>query len=319
MKQILFHSNQLGLRGTEVALYDYAHYNETLLSNQSFICASKHGDIGAIKKFQKRFTDIFLYDTFSEVQAYVDVNKIEYAYFIKAGDNDGKVLKNCKNLIHAVFQHDQPHGDKYVYVSEWLAKKMGHPEDYIPHIVWLPEPISDYQEVLGIPNNAIVYGRYGGYNEFDIPFVHEAIWECVNRDKERYFLFMNTKPFCADHPQIIHVNSTTNLQGKSNFINTCDFMIHARYQGESFGLACAEFLFHGKPIITYSDSPDQHHYDMVSRTIKNLHRCHFYSTKADLKVFPEPCYKLGGPDVSICVKDFTPGIVMERFDKIFLQ
>ena len=33
MKKIAFHSNQLGIRGTEVALYDYAHFNETILKN----------------------------------------------------------------------------------------------------------------------------------------------------------------------------------------------------------------------------------------------------------------------------------------------
>ena len=34
MKNVAFHSNQLGIRGTEVALYDYALYNETILPQQ---------------------------------------------------------------------------------------------------------------------------------------------------------------------------------------------------------------------------------------------------------------------------------------------
>ena len=35
MKTVAFLSNKLTLRGTEVAIYDYAHYNETLLGNKS--------------------------------------------------------------------------------------------------------------------------------------------------------------------------------------------------------------------------------------------------------------------------------------------
>ena len=33
MKSVAFHSNQLGIRGTEVALYDYARYNEEISGN----------------------------------------------------------------------------------------------------------------------------------------------------------------------------------------------------------------------------------------------------------------------------------------------
>lgn len=37
MKTIALLSNKLTLRGTEVSLYDYAYYNETLLNNKSII------------------------------------------------------------------------------------------------------------------------------------------------------------------------------------------------------------------------------------------------------------------------------------------
>ena len=65
MKNIAFHSNQLGIRGTDVALYDYAHYNETILKNKSFIISDKNNDLQALKKFEDRF-DVFLYDNFEE-------------------------------------------------------------------------------------------------------------------------------------------------------------------------------------------------------------------------------------------------------------
>ncbi len=39
--KIAFHSNQLSIRGTEVVLFDYAHYNKLLLGNESFIISRK--------------------------------------------------------------------------------------------------------------------------------------------------------------------------------------------------------------------------------------------------------------------------------------
>jgi len=42
MKKIAFHSNQLSIRGTEVALYQYAKYNEEILGNKSVIFLLKN-------------------------------------------------------------------------------------------------------------------------------------------------------------------------------------------------------------------------------------------------------------------------------------
>jgi hypothetical protein len=65
MKTIAFHSNQLGIRGTEVALYDYAHYNEEILRNKSYIISSAKADLATLKKFEKRF-EVFLYEDFKD-------------------------------------------------------------------------------------------------------------------------------------------------------------------------------------------------------------------------------------------------------------
>jgi hypothetical protein len=48
MKTIAFLSNKLTLRGTEVALYDYADYNEKILGNKSVIITR---DYEIIKNF----------------------------------------------------------------------------------------------------------------------------------------------------------------------------------------------------------------------------------------------------------------------------
>ena len=41
-------------------------------------------------------------------------------------------------------------------------------------------------------------------------------------------------------------------------------MIHARTRGETFGLSVAEFSFHNKPVITYGQSPERNHLDLLN-------------------------------------------------------
>ena len=53
--KIAFYSNQLCLRGTEIALYSYADYNEKLLGNESIIVSQPSRDLTALPKFKNRF------------------------------------------------------------------------------------------------------------------------------------------------------------------------------------------------------------------------------------------------------------------------
>ena len=55
MVNIGFLANHLGLRGSEIALYDYAYYNQTILKNKSFIFYDKmndNNDEQVIEKFK---------------------------------------------------------------------------------------------------------------------------------------------------------------------------------------------------------------------------------------------------------------------------
>ena len=59
---------------------------------------------------------------------------------------------------------------------------------------------------------------------------------------------------------------------KAKFLATCDAMIHARDTGETFGLAVAEFAVLGKPVITFAQSKEQAHLEMLgsqARLYKN--------------------------------------------------
>jgi hypothetical protein len=314
MKNILFHSNQLCIRGCEVALYDYTHYNEVILENKSFIISKKNSDMGALKKFQNRF-EVYLYEDFNEIETLIQKNKIDFTYFIKAGDLDGKITKSSKNLIHAVFQHYNPHGDKYAYISKWLAETVGNnPNDYIPFIVDLPEKNLNLRNKLNIPEESIIFGRHGGYDEFNISYAKKAIIDSLNERDDIYFVFMNTRPF-VNHERVKYVNSTFDLQNKSNFIGMCDSMIHGRQLGESFGLAIAEFLFHDKPVISCVEGIDKCHHSMLKDRglwYSSYEECKHLILNFKKNNYPSNYFKS-------LVMEFNPKNVMDRFNDIFLK
>lgn len=313
MKIVAFHSNELNERGTSVAMFDYARYNEEILGNKSYIISNAKADLTALGKFKNRF-EVFLYNDFQECNSFAKEKDIEYVYYVKAGDRDGREIKGTKSLIHAVFQHKDVHGDSYMYVSKWLAEKMGMPNNYVPHMVDMPSPTRTFRDKLNISDDKIIIGRHGGYTEFDLPFVYKAISNVLQQRDDIYFVFMNTKPFMNNHPNIIHVERTFNMQHKANYIATCDYMLHARYMGESFGLALSEFLFQGKPVISWAGGQDQNHREILKD------RGILYEGEQDLTNILLNLQKetKDGSYYRELVKEFTPAKVMDIFNKMFL-
>lgn len=315
--RIAFHSEQLGVRGTEIALYDYAHYNRMLLGNDSIIISNASSDLSALDKFKKNYQTL-LYTDFREVQKWVDEYKIDAVYYIKAGANDGKLVPNAKNLVHAVFQLYHPHGDVYAYVSKWLATRMSNGSiPYVPHMVDIlrHNHDKDYREFLNIPKDATVFGYYGGPTSFNIDFAKRAVEDVAKANKNTYFIFMNVNAFC-DESNVIFLEGSADLEKKIGFINTCDACIHARNGGESFGLTIAEFSTMNKPVITtsYCTEPlnDLAHIEMLGdkaviytdyiSLVDILHNFKdIKNTKEDWNAY----------------REFTPSAVMGQFAKVF--
>jgi hypothetical protein len=310
---IAFHSNQLSLRGTEVALYDYANYNETILGNRSIIISKDisvwpYSDVKAIEKFKNRF-DVFLYKNFNEVESILNNKKIDVFYAQKAGFNDGVISKGRKTVIHSVFQYYEPHGDVYAYISNWLGDQYNSPS--VPYIVNLPKENGNLRLELGIPEGALVFGRHGGKETFDIPMAIEAVIEVANENPNIYFIFMYTDKF-IDLPNVIHLEGSSDLHYKVKFINTCNAMLHARKVGETFGLAIAEFSMRNKPVITYGGSMrDNAHISMLGdKAIK-------YKSKSDL-INILINFKNTNKDCNI-YKDYNPEKIMHIFNDVFLK
>lgn len=321
--RIIFHENQLGERGTTVAMYDYAHYAKNLLGIDPIIAYNSNNisDAKVIEKFKKEFI-VLSYEKFEDLDKLIERNNIPYFYAIKYGYNDGILSSSSTNLIHSVFSKDLSdiHGDRYAVVSEWQSLMSGGSIPYVPHMFNISNTEADLREELSIPKNAVVIGRHGGYDTFNVDFVIDSISYALNKRDDVWFLFLNTEKKIS-HPRCIYLDKTVDMIKKTMFINTCDAMIHARDYGETFGLSVLEFAAKNKLIITYDNEEYQTSHPLGGRNhlLFLQEKCYKYSSKEQLNDIFLNIEKENVFDTSFLSEKFSPKNVMKLFKERFLS
>lgn len=222
-------------------------------------------------------------------------------------------------MIHAVFKNYEPYGDVYAYVSEWLSEEMtGGAAPFVPHMIDLPNVSIDLRRELGIPKDSLVFGRYGGWDTFDIKFVKDLIAKIARSNKEIYFIFMGTQQFIKrnifrPYKNIIFLPASTELEYKVQFINTCDAYIHVRTQGESFGIAVGEFSIKNKPILTYGKSEENCHLKILGD------KALIYEDSYDLKNIILNFKDIKNDHWDCYSELYNPHSVMKKFDSVFIK
>jgi beta-1,4-mannosyl-glycoprotein beta-1,4-N-acetylglucosaminyltransferase len=314
-KNVAFWDNQLCERGTTVAMYDYAYYNQTILGNKSYIFYDKNNPNNKkeiIEKFKKHFI-VHETDDFKEVDEYLVKNNISHIYIIKSGELDSRLSKVAKNCVHCVFTCSQPHGEVYSSIAPWVQ---GNHNKYpvVPHMVNLPKNNNNMREKLNIPKNAIVFGGYGGKENFNIKFVQNVVCNIVQNNDNIYFLFANFHKFCQDLPNIIFLPMITNLHEKVEFINTCDAMLWAQKMGEVMSMSMGEFSTLNKPIICKDIGFNRGHVHILKE------KAIWYNNEKDLT----DILLNFNPEIESkkdwnAYKDYTPEKVMKIFNDIFLK
>ena len=313
---VAFHSNSMSLRGSENALWDYANLNETILGNHSVICyPSKIEDTEnpTFSKWKARFP-LVPYRTKFELTSKLKERGVDILYQIKPGPYDGFVVPGIKNCIHSMFLSDEFHGDSFAYVSRWCSKVMtGREESFVPHFVPQLESEVGLRGKLGISTKARVFGRHGGWDTFNIPFVRESVVRHARQNPEDHFVFLNTELIREGEKltNIHYLPATVDPVEKAKFLATCDAMLHARWHGETFGLAVGEFAVLGKPVITFEGSRERAHLEMLGdRALRYCNRaeleeilCSFTPRKVSGTVYEEFA---------------NPNRIMDLFRKIFL-
>ena len=95
-------------------------------------------------------------------------------------------------------------------------------------------------------------------------------------------------------------------------------MLHARREGETFGLAIAEFAAHNKPVITSRDAHDRgrarFHIDALGE------RGLFYHDKSSLLHVLQDFNRTAARQKDWrAYREFGPRPVMRQFDRVFLH
>jgi hypothetical protein len=188
-RRVCFWSDQMCERGTEVALFDYADACERHLGVSALIlydATAHNNDANAHAKFARRFGAErvrALADGWGGVDAVLRKERVSHVYAIKC-NNDRQASKapGVRTCIHCVFDAGDPYGDIYAKISPCVPG-VGVP--VVPHIVRPAHAKGpDMRKELGIPAHAIVFGRYGGYESFDVPCAREAVLEVARREEE---------------------------------------------------------------------------------------------------------------------------------------
>lgn len=327
--RVLFQCEQLSYRGTTNSIYDYAQYNQEILGNESAIVYSVSNpagiDTGSIESVVTDFKDKFQVMAYGSHEELDNIaSNFDFCYSQRAGLRHNMESKEIHPVVtstnfgvHSVFQWYDPHGDVYAYISEYLSNEIAKVHNllstppFVPYIVNLPDPQIDLKERLGVPKDKFVFGRHGGFNTFDIPFVQDAIRRIVHEHDDIIFLFLNTEQFYS-HPNIMYVEPFFDKGMMSNYITACDAMLHGRTLGESFGLSIAEFLFHNKPVLAWEGGFDRNHIQMLENynLLYNEQNC--YDMIVNMRDRPLQDYKK-------IVEPFTPVNVMNKFNEVFLN
>lgn len=251
---IAFIINDFCVRGTEAVTFAYAHYNEVLLGNKSVIVHRPDVGKGRVtpdvtQSARDMFTQRF--QVYSLPDRDIDALLAELGVDVCVVSCYGVPTYmpwSVPTVAHCVFRADLDLGSSLrVAVSNWVSKGAVR---VLPNVIDLdPSDGTDLRAELGIPPDAFVFGRHGGWETFDVPWARDVVAEVAAARPDVYFVFMHTQPFPAP-PNVKFIEGTVDRRRKRKFIDTCDAMVHARQMGETFGCAVGEFAVCGKPVVT---------------------------------------------------------------------
>jgi hypothetical protein len=318
--RVSFDGGRINERGVAVAMFDYAWHGRALLGIEPVILHDVR--VPPEPEHVKRFAGAFPtlpYASDEEMQRLIERERIDVAYFLKTRRHDSRTARACRTGVHEVFNFFNPHGDAYAYISQSVAEVMtGGRYPAVPLIVdppppnFAPQGRSNLRESLGVPADALVVGRHGAPDQFNIPFLPRAIEAALERRKDLWVLLLNTARF-SDHERIVHLPTTPDRQGVVDFIAACDVGLNGRRVGENFGLALAEFLAQDRPVLVWEGGRDRNHLALVDDP------GFIYRTRADLtrKLCALERRDWGGR-WRARVAPFAPPAIMRTFADVFL-
>lgn len=314
MTKVAFDAAHVTVRGTSVATYDYTAGCSDLLGVDAVVLydETQETSLTALRRFQSRF-EVIGYDNLEKRNRVLADLAPDVYYKLKYDYEDLYSPPGIFSAIHCSFDFDRPHGDVYAYVSQWLSEHVSAGRrPYVPHIVQLPDPARTFRSEWNIPDDALVLGRYGGSTSFDLEFAKAAVPKVVEARKDIWFVFINTEKFC-NHERVLFRDAIVEPQEKADFIATCDAMLNARFIGETFGLAIAEFCYGNRPYLCWSGGRDKNHIHL-QRNPEFIYRSGADLEAMLLRLRKDDCVLRGGP-----LRSFDTVSVIKDFNELFLS
>jgi len=269
MNNIAFYNHDLCYRGTTRAILSYARSIQECYANTRpvylFNKNSANNRVGMGLEFLKAGIELAGVDGQDDVIS--RSHNFDFLYYVssqKPGSNRWLRQAACRTLLHQNGFQEPDHecASSFAYTSYWQSLYFtGGSAKTLPCIIERPEIRFTKQEArewLGIPQHSLVIGRHGGHDTWNLPFAGEVVEAVARSRQDIFFLFLGTTPFCALENVRFMPASHDNMTIE-RFLSASDIMLHARWEGETFGIACAEFLIRGKPIITWSGSRERNH------------------------------------------------------------
>lgn len=314
---VAFLTPAIDYRGTCTALYDYAHYNETLLQNKSIILTQLTPATTLNPQCARVFSDrfpLYSYTNRNELTKLLQQQHVHVLYVIQYGNNvhlgahDSPITKR---VVHCVFDTTTPHGD--VYASACRSRDT---IPFVPHIVRARRGWESYtlRSILGIPQKATVLGRLGGYDTFNLDWAPQTLTAAVQARSDLYILLMVAHPWMPTHDRIRFLPPCVDASEREAFVRTCDGLLVAETLGHTFGLAIGLFALYEKPILCFDAE-----YVWNRAHIEELgEEGIYFNTPTQLYQLCTELSKTTVPRPLTAYRRYTPETVMERFRSVFL-
>ena len=277
---IIHHLNELTLGGQEKVVQTNMHSFVKNNTFEHYLAYKANGDLTREKFFKDILGERML--PYNSEEEFINIVKNIKPFIIhrtSAGIPEFPFVKEVKeNTNHFVStstfgnQDDTIDISKVIYVSkhiQWLAGKIGHLNHHVIGIPVKPPVSSDnLREELGIPTDAIVFGRIG---RDDKDIYHPINIEAFSKvaDNNSYFVIVSPSEMAVDYiknngiKNVKYVDKTTDEERISKFYNTIDVLAHARKDGECSPQNVWEAFSHGKPVISHYGKPFNGHIEVI--------------------------------------------------------
>ncbi len=290
--RFLLHSNQFSERGDSVdlitmnrGLHDYLGIESII----AFPASDPRTSSSRVSEARALGIEVFEYNTRAELESLVKKERLTHNYVFSGGDPSGLSYCTSENphwrlletihITRVVFRNYKPHGDFYLYVSEWLfdwSQKFPRSLAAAPKetvVSWLPHAVepqvgdgTSFRISHDIPLDAKLVGRIGGFDQFDDPAARKAVLELLTTREDVWFAAVNTQNF-GSHDRLIYIPEIDRNE-VWDFYDACDLLLNGRLMGESFGFSIVEPLSIGKAVLAPSRSRnpfmDQHHLALLA-------------------------------------------------------